>query len=134
MAMTSGWTTGSVAETCAEAELVDPQPPDARFERARCDPEPGRSSVGARRTRPRVARNASSMQALSSDDSLAALVGADTPGSSRSAGCSSSPEARIVARSITFCSSRTLPGHGYASSATSALELRPVMRLPSLLA
>ena len=71
-------------------------------------------------TRPPLARNASSMIAFSWPASVlgnaSRLSTAGRAESQLSSTVNSSVSHTITDRSITFCSSRTFPGHGYARS------------------
>src|SRR6185295_3954858 len=87
-------------------------------------------------TRPPVARNASSMSDFSCDASAL-----DMPRRLSTAGCvetqlsstvNSSVSETITDRSITFCNSRTFPGHGYDFMRSSVCLLTRRMVLPAL--
>ena len=97
-----------------KATLVDFQRPNLPFERRPRDPESGRRSRGAEHT------SAARAQRIFDDRLLVAATAPDKP-SRLSTGCAvdnqlsstanSSVSETMTDRSMTFCSSRTFPGH-----------------------
>src|ERR1700704_6987786 len=89
-------------------------------------------------TRPSVARSASSMSAFSCDASApdipSRLSTAGRADNQRSSTVNSSVSDTITERSITFCNSRTFPGHGYDLRRSSVRLLTRRRLLPAFLA
>jgi hypothetical protein len=90
-------------------------------------------------TRPRELASAVSMSSVSSTwlgrmRSVAPVLRGAGRWSSQVSSIVSVPSQRMIARWMTFCSSRMLPGQSYASSSAIVLRLMSVIFLPAFLA
>ena len=111
----------AAAHARTERELVDAEAADARFQRAGGDPERHRRALRAVHAAAARGEGLLDLPPLVAGGGARAGSGGERrPGPSKSPRPRTLPRARITARSTTFCSSRMLPGHGYAQSAARA--------------